>query len=127
MSNSTKARQARDPRKRRGAVGELLAVRFLEREGMKILRRNYRFERGEIDIVAEEGEEIVFVEVKARRSKAFGEPEEAVTDHKQEQLRKVAEGYLFEHELSDRACRFDVVAIFFHNGRAEINHIKNAF
>lgn len=127
MSNLAKSQRTRDRRKQRGAAGESLAMRFLEREGMKILQRNYRYERGEIDIVAEEGEEIVFVEVKARRSKAFGEPEDAVTDQKQEQLRKVAEGYLFEHELSDRACRFDVVAIFFHNGRAEFNHIKNAF
>ena len=94
---------------------------------MTILQRNYRFERGEIDIIAEDGEELVFVEVKARRTKAFGEPEDSVTTQKQEQIQRVAEGYLFEHAISDRACRFDVVAIFFRNGKAEINHLKNAF
>lgn len=124
MSNK---KQTRDRRKQRGAVGESLAAQFLQRGGMKILHRNYRFERGEIDIVAEDGEELVFVEVKARRSKSYGEPEEAVTEQKQEQLRKVADGYLFEHGIEGRACRFDVVAIFFHNGKADINHFKNAF
>ena len=94
---------------------------------MTIRQRNYRFERGEVDIVADDGDEIVFVEVKARRSKSYGEPEEAVTENKQAQLQRVAEGYLFEHEIEDRACRFDVVAIFFHNGKAQINHFKNAF
>jgi putative endonuclease len=94
---------------------------------MKILCRNYRFERGEIDVVAEDGRELVFVEVKTRRTKSYGEPEEAVNAKKQAQLRKVAEGYLFEHRIDDRPCRFDVVAIFFHNGKAEIKHFKNAF
>lgn len=94
---------------------------------MSIRQRNYRFERGEVDIVADDGEELVFVEVKARRSKSYGEPEEAVDEKKQAQLRRVAEGYLFEHEIEGRACRFDVVAIFFHNGRAHINHFKSAF
>ena len=123
MSNTPK----KDQRKKRGAEGESLAARFLERHGMTILQRNYRYERGEIDIIAEEGEELVFVEVKARRTKSYGEPEDSVTQHKQEQIQTVAEGYLLEHDIRDRACRFDVVAIMFHNGKAEINHIRNAF
>lgn len=59
-------------RRSQGKAGEDIAANYLEREGLKILERNYRFERGEIDIIAEEGDELVFVEVKARRSTTFG-------------------------------------------------------
>jgi putative endonuclease len=113
--------------KQRGAVGESLAVQHLQKEGLAILERNYRFERGEIDIVAQEGDELVFVEVKARSTRLFGSPEEAVTERKQEQIRKVAEGYLYEHAFEHRPCRFDVVAIIFEHGKAHIDHMKNAF
>ena len=114
-------------RRRQGQAGEDLAARYLEKIGLKILDRNYRFERGEIDIVAEEDKEIVFVEVKARRSQTFGTPEDAVTEEKQEQIHAVAEGYLFEHDIDNRPVRFDVVAVEFRNGRAEIRHIRDAF
>lgn len=127
MSKSSNVRELKDQRKQRGTVGETLAAEFLEKNGLKVLQRNYRFERGEIDIVAEDGRELVFVEVKARRTTSYGEPIEAVDANKQAQLRKVAEGYLFEHHLEHRACRFDVVAIFFHNGKADIKHFKHAF
>jgi putative endonuclease len=110
-----------------GKAGEDLAARFLEQQGFKIIGRNYRFERGEIDLIAEEGEELVFVEVKTRRSSVFGAPEDAVTEEKQEQVHAVAEGYLFEHDIDNRPCRFDVVAIDFENGQADIRHIRNAF
>jgi putative endonuclease len=110
-----------------GKIGEDLAARFLERNGFKILERNYRFERGEIDLIAEEGSELVFIEVKARNSTVFGAPEEAVTEEKQEQVRTVADGYLYEHDIDNRPCRFDVVAIEFKNGKAEIRHIRDSF
>lgn len=110
-----------------GAIGENLAAEFLEKNGYLILQRNYRFERGEIDLVAKDGDELVFVEVKARTSKAFGSPEEAVTPEKQKQIRNVAEGYLFEHEIENQACRFDVVAIHYMNGNPIIKLIRNAF
>ena len=66
-------------RRIQGKAGEDLAARFLESNGFNILERNYHFERGEIDLVAEEGDELVFIEVKARNSTLFGAPEEAVT------------------------------------------------
>ena len=106
---------------------ETLAANFLEERGMRIIERNYRFERGEIDIIAEDGDELVFVEVKARRSNAFGEPEDAVTPEKEEQIKKVAEGYLFERQIEDRPCRFDVVAVSVVNGKQTITHLPNAF
>lgn len=114
-------------RRIQGKTGEDLAASFLERNGIKIIGRNYRFERGEIDLIAEEGDELVFVEVKARRSTVFGIPEDAVTEEKQEQVQRVADGYLFEHDIDNRPCRFDVVAIEFKNGKADIRHIRNAF
>jgi putative endonuclease len=114
-------------RRIQGKAGEDLAARFLEQQGLKIIKRNYRFERGEIDLIAEEGDELVFVEVKARRSVAFGSPEDAVTEEKQEQVHSVAEGYLFEHDIDNRPCRFDVVAIEFKYDKTYIRHIRNAF
>jgi putative endonuclease len=117
----------RGNRHRDGARAEEFAKDFLERNGMRILCRNYRFERGEIDLVGEDGDELVFVEVKARRGTAYGEPEDAVTPQKEEQIVKTAEGYLFEHGIEGRPVRFDVVAISFDGGRRTIRHIKNAF
>ena len=114
-------------RRIQGKAGEDLAARFLERNGFKIIDRNYRFERGEIDLIAEEGDELVFVEVKARRSTIFGSPEDAVTEKKQEQVHAIADGYLFEHDIDNRPCRFDVVAIEFKNGKPEIRHIRDSF
>jgi putative endonuclease len=114
-------------RRTQGKAGEDLAARFLERIGFTIVERNYRFERGEIDLIAEEGDELVFIEVKARSSPVFGMPEEAVTEEKQEQVRTVADGYLFEHNIDNRPCRFDVVAVEFKNGKTEIRHIRDAF
>ena len=114
-------------RRTQGKAGEDLAAGFLERNGFTILERNYRFERGEIDLIAEEGDELVFIEVKARSSPVFGTPEEAVTEEKQEQVRTVADGYLFEHHIDNRPCRFDVVAVEFKNGKTEIRHVRDAF
>jgi putative endonuclease len=110
-----------------GKEGENLAAKYLQSNGLKILERNYRYGRGEIDIVAEEGNELVFVEVKSRRSQSFGIPEEAVTEGKQNQVYAVAEGYLYEKEVEDRPCRFDIVAVEFRGTSIEIRHIRNAF
>ena len=114
-------------RRLQGRAGEALAATFLERNGFKILERNFRFERCEIDLIAEDGDEIVFVEVKARRSSAYGSPEDAVTEEKQEHVYTAAEGYLYVHDIDHRPCRFDVIAIEYHHGTTEIRHIRNAF
>ncbi len=110
----------------KGRLGEDLAARFLEGKGYRIIERNYRYDRGEIDIIAQEGKDLVFVEVKLRETEAFGTPEESITPFKEEQLKKVAEGYLFEHNLEDQACRFDVVAITFVDGKPSIRVLLNA-
>jgi putative endonuclease len=111
----------------RGTEGEDLAVAYLEGLGYRIHKRNYRFGRGEIDIVAQDGETLVFIEVKARRSNSFGDPEEAVTLRKRRQIRKIAHGYLFERRIDDRECRFDVIAVGYESGKPVLRHIEQAF
>ena len=114
-------------RQQKGKAGEDLAAAMLEKQGYEILQRNYRFDRGEIDLVAREGGELVFIEVKARHGDRFGSPEDSVTPAKEEQLKKVAEGYLLEHQLDNQACRFDVVSISYREGAPQMRIIRNAF
>jgi len=94
-----------------GKWGEERAVRELERRGYAILARRYRTRHGEIDIVADHGGTIVFVEVKARESQECGSAAEAVTVHKQRRLASMAVDYLARNHVTTRPCRFDVVAI----------------
>lgn len=114
-------------KRREGNRGEDLAVDFLRKKGYRILHRNFRFKRGEMDIIAEDDTMLVFVEVKARRSLLFGDPIDAVTASKCRQLRRVAEGYLFVHKIDDRSCRFDVIAIDYEGGTPHIRHLEDAF
>ena len=88
---------------------------------------NYRFHHGEIDIIAEEGDVLVFCEVKTRTNDRYGAPELAVTALKQRQIRKIALGYITVRGLHDRVCRFDVVAIRLHAGEPEIRLLRDAF
>ena len=92
-------------------TGESLAVAHLKARGYDILERNYRAVRGEIDLIAQDDDFIVFVEVKTRRSLKFGLPQTAVTTQKQRQISKVALAYLQTKNLFDAPCRFDVIAI----------------
>ena len=110
-----------------GKAGEDLAVDFLLKKGYRILQRNYRFERGEIDIIAVDGDELVFVEVKARRSSSFGDPEDAVSPAKCEQIKRVAEGFLLEHDIDGKPVRFDVVAVLYERNLPIVRHLEDAF
>lgn len=94
---------------------------------MVVLDRNYTYNHGEIDIVAKDGDVLVFVEVKVRRSAKFGMPEESVTPSKQALIRRTAEGYVQEKNLAEISCRFDVVAIQMEHGNTRLVHYKNAF
>jgi putative endonuclease len=100
-------------RQQLGILGENLAVEELTRLGYAILERRYRTRYGEIDIVAEEQGTLVFVEVKAREDVTFGTAAEQVTPHKQRKVASRAVEYLARKHLTDRPCRFDVVAIDF--------------
>ncbi|MEM1056892.1 MAG: YraN family protein [Bacteroidota bacterium] len=116
-----------------GKKGEDLAAAYLEAKGYRLFDRNYRFEREEIDLVmfeanaANDGGEIVFIEVKARRGTGFGRPEDAVDEAKQKSIRRVAEAWLHERKLFPSPVRFDVVAILFGDGEPEVEHFENAF
>jgi putative endonuclease len=98
-------------RKELGVWGETLAVQRLEMEGYRIRDRNWRTREGELDIVAQEEDTIVFVEVKARTGRTFGLPEEALTKKKRERLIKTALAYLDAHQLVETNWRFDFFAI----------------
>lgn len=114
-------------RRDKGSRGEEEAASALRQQGYEILERNYRFDRGEIDIIAKEGGDLVFVEVKARHSDRFGSPEESISEKKEERMRKVAEGYLLKHGIENQSCRFDVVAVTYVGDIPRIRIIRNAF
>jgi putative endonuclease len=116
-----------DPRQSLGKMGETLACRELRRRGYVILARRHRTRYGEIDIVAREGDTIVFVEVKARRDVAFGGAGAAVTSWKQRRIARMAGDYLARHDLLEAPCRFDVVAIDFDGDRPRIEVYAHAF
>ena len=111
-----------------GAQGERIAARFLRRQGYRITGRNVHTGRYEIDIVAEEGDTLVFVEVKTRRSAEFAAPEANITYQKRQHLRRAAKYYLATHDLHDRYCRFDVVTVVVpQSGRPQVTLYRNAF
>lgn len=112
-----------------GNRGENAAVKFLRGLGYRILARNCRNHWGEIDIIARDGDWIVFVEVKTRSSHAAGHPSEAVTRHKQLQLTRLALAWLKRHRLLNHRARFDVVAITWPEEKLppQIEHYIHAF
>jgi len=110
-----------------GRRGERLAAAFLEREGHRIVRKNYRTPRGEIDLVTEDGADLVFVEVRLRSGKGFGGAAGSVTPGKRRKLVLAARAYLAERGETDRPCRFDVISITAEGERHRIEHHRNAF
>jgi len=110
-----------------GKNGEELAVQYLEKQGYAIVERNYRVRAGEIDIIARDGEFLVFVEVKTRRSNRFGSPFEAVDFRKQQQIIRVARMYLARHGGENYAVRFDVAAVYFDGEVPVVELLKDAF
>ncbi len=116
-----------DPDKELGKQGEALAAAYLERIGYRIVARNYRLRLGELDLIAEENGSVVFIEVKTRRDGAAVGPFEAVTRAKRRQMAKVAMEYLVRHGQSERAARFDVVAVTLVGNEPRIELMQNAF
>lgn len=110
-----------------GQQGENLALNYLENKGYKIIERNYRYGRGEIDIIAEKDQMLIFIEVKTKKFGDFGDPIYWITRKKQRQIGTVAKGYLFERNITDRDCRFDVITLTWEEGAWKIDHIEDAF
>jgi putative endonuclease len=113
--------------RRKGDAGESAAERYLLGKGFRILQRNYYYDRGEIDLVAEDGPVLVFVEVKARTSGSHGTAEESITPEKEHFLKRTAEGYLLEHKIERRECRFDLVAVEWEEHKPVIRHLRDIF
>lgn len=116
-----------DERQVLGAEGERAAEKFLRRARYTILARNYRCRGGEVDLIALDRSTVVFIEVKTRTQPGFGSPLEAVDQRKQRQIQRAAQYYLSENRLHDRNARFDVVGVWWDNGRVQCELVKNAF
>ena len=114
-------------KKELGKIGEEVALRFLKKNGYRILLSNYVCKLGEIDIIAREKDTLAFIEVKTRTSNLFGPPQLSVTPSKQMQLSKAALYFLKQKKLENVKARFDVVAIIVGPKGEEIELIKDAF
>ncbi|WP_448872017.1 YraN family protein [Desulfobulbus propionicus] len=112
-----------------GQWGEAQALRHLAERGFRIVATNYRKRYGEIDIIANDDETLVFIEVKCRSHQGFGSALEAVDFRKQQRICRVAMEYLQSHQVGMASARFDVIAVYRQTGReaAVIEHIENAF
>ena len=110
-----------------GRWGEQQAARYLRRRLYRIVATNYRCRHGEIDLIAQRGKTLAFVEVKTRRGRCFGAPQEAVTPRKQQQIIATANHYLMTQQPSMQTLRFDVIAVDVDGERTQIDHIVDAF
>ncbi len=111
----------------KGNLGENEACKYLKKNNYKILKRNYSKRYGEIDIIAQKGSKIAFVEVKTRSKTEYGEPSEAVTYKKQQKIKKTALSYISENDI-DADFTFDIIEVLIDNKKVlSINHIENAF
>ena len=116
-----------------GSEGEKAAIDILQRNSFIIIEKNFRFSRlGEIDIIAQDGEYICFIEVKSRSSLAFGQPSEAVTRRKMDNIIRLSQIYLKKHHLENANVRFDIIEIIYKKSHdnfivLDSNIIKNAF
>lgn len=110
-----------------GKRGETLAISFLKKNGYRIIESNFRCRYGEIDIIAQEGKTVAFIEVKTKTSNRFGSPTQAIDSRKQRQVSKTALAYISQKRLTNYSARFDVVGINIKGSNSEIELIKNAF
>ena len=109
-----------------GRTGEEVATKYLESLGYKIICNNFRCMQGEIDIIAKDKEELVFIEVKTRTSVKYGEAREAVDKNKQKHMYKAAGYYLFKNKMESAFVRLDVIEVYIKKSGLVIKHIKQA-
>ena len=109
-----------------GKEGEKHAIAMLRKKGYTVVRTNYRYLKSEIDIIAQIGNELVFVEVKTRSSKYYGDPSEAVNRKKEKLIAMAADHYIQQDDL-DVDARYDIVSVLIQNGKVNIEHIEDAF
>lgn len=114
-------------KKETGQLGEDIAIHYLKQKGYIILNKNYRCKYGEIDIIALEKKEIIFIEVKTRQNSKYGLPSEAVNKIKQQHMLRSIKNYLFINNIYEKSIRIDVIEIYIKDNIYEVNHIKQAF
>lgn len=116
-----------DRKKKLGDIGEQMAVSLFETKGCRILKSNYRCKFGEVDLIVQDQDALVFVEVKARSTTAFGGPLEAVTEDKQRKIIETAKHYLTVNPEHQGPIRFDVVAVDLTRPEPQIQRVEGAF
>lgn len=107
-----------------GKLGENIAAEYLQQLGYTVKERNFRCRQGEIDIIAELGEEIIFIEVKTRTNLKYGKPAEAVTSIKQKHIEKATKYYIYKNHLFNAFIRFDIIEVYIKSGKYIVKHIK---
>jgi putative endonuclease len=115
-----------DKRRQTGRQGEKIAAAYLVDKGYKIVQRNWSCATGELDLIMEQDDTLVFVEVRTRRGNRFGTAEESITPAKQARLVELAHSYLQETAPPHPSWRIDVVAVQLGRGLPQVNHIENA-
>jgi putative endonuclease len=110
-----------------GRLGENLALKKIKSLGYKCIARNYRCPLGEVDLIAKDGDALVFIEIKTRKGRSIGYAKESVNKRKRRQLSKVALAYMKSHDVADTKSRFDVVAVHIRESMHEIEVVRNAF
>lgn len=113
-------------RHKTGKIGEDISVRYLQQSGYTIIERNFECKQGEIDIIARDKEELVFIEVKTRSSALYGLPKEAVDKTKKKHIYRSAEYYVYAKHLENKAIRIDVIEVYKKQGKFMVHHIKQA-
>lgn len=109
-----------------GKSGEMEATKYLKKNGYEIICNNFRCQQGEIDIIAKDKNEIVFIEVKTRSSKNYGEPREAVDKNKKKHIMDTAKYYLYKEHKENSYVRIDVIEVYIKKDKIILNHIKQA-
>jgi putative endonuclease len=117
----------RTERRVMGDAAEVAAVHYLEERGYKVVARNFRCPYGELDVVAEQGDTLCFVEVRMRSTAAWGDPAHTVSWSKQRRVTRAALHYLFRQGGPERMVRFDVISVVGRGDRAQVEHIPDAF
>lgn len=107
-----------------GKIGENLACKYITNNGYKIIERNFEARQGELDIIAKDKEELVFIEVKTRSNRHYGQPIEAIGQIKQKHMINTIKYYLYKNHIENVPIRIDAIEVYIHNNKYTISHIK---
>ena len=109
-----------------GRIGENIIADYITKLGYKVVERNFECNQGEIDIIAKDKEELVFIEVKTRTDISYGEASEAVTNTKKRHLINSIKYYIYKQKLENQPIRIDVAEVYINKGKVKVNYIRQA-